>query len=213
MCIILLTVAWWVKAFKEGQQNVTDMPRPGYPAWQCKGACSRSSDWFVESLRLGSALPPPYSPDLSPCNYDLFPKMKESLRGTRFRTVHDFLQTTDRSLHNIQRLGSANGIQWLPHRNSRCSFLGFMTLLTSQVISIAFYSEREKSDKFCSKALIWAWGFLTCRKSMTRDPWLYFPSEGSHTQDFYALKKFIDPGRVWSLIFNLYSKFPNTFIG
>ena len=23
---------------------------------------------------------------------------------------------------------------------------------------------------------------------MTRDPWLYFPSEGSHTQDFYALK-------------------------
>ena len=30
---------------------------------------------------------------------------------------------------------------------------------------------------------------------MTRDPWLYFPSEGSHTQDFYALKKSIDPGR------------------
>ena len=31
---------------------------------------------------------------------------------------------------------------------------GFTTLLTSQVISVAFYSEREKSDKFCSKALI-----------------------------------------------------------
>ena len=28
---------------------------------------------------------------------------------------------------------------------------------------------------------------------MTRDPRLYFPSEGSHTQDFYALKKSIDP--------------------
>ena len=24
---------------------------------------------------------------------------------------------------------------------------------------------------------------------MTQDPQLYFPSEGSHTQDFYALKK------------------------
>ena len=34
-----------------------------------------------------------------------------------------------------------------------------------------------------------------CRKSMTRDPQLYFPFEGSHTQDFYALKKSIDPGR------------------
>ena len=61
--------------------------------------------------------------------------------------------------------------------------LGFTTLLTSQVISIAFYSEREKSDKFCWKALISAWDSFTWRKSTTRDPRLYFPSEGSHTQD------------------------------
>ena len=66
--------------------------------------------------------------------------------------------------------------------------LGFTTLLTSQVISVASYNEREKSDKFCSEALISAWGSFTCRKSMTRDPRLYFHSEGSHTQDFYALK-------------------------
>ena len=32
--------------------------------------------------------------------------------------------------------------------------LGFTTLLTSQVISVAFYSEREKSYQFCSEALI-----------------------------------------------------------
>ena len=67
--------------------------------------------------------------------------------------------------------------------------LGFTTLLTFQVISIAFYSERKKSDKFCSEALISAWGSFTCRKSTTRNPWLYFLSEGSHTQDCYALKK------------------------
>ena len=67
--------------------------------------------------------------------------------------------------------------------------LGFTSLLTSQTISVAFYSEHEKSDKFCSEALISAWGSLACRKSTTRDPRLYFPSEGSHTQDFYALKK------------------------
>ena len=48
--------------------------------------------------------------------------------------------------------------------------LGFTTLLTSQVISVAFYSEREKSDKFCSEALISAWGSFKCRKSTTRDP-------------------------------------------
>ena len=74
--------------------------------------------------------------------------------------------------------------------------LGFTTLLTSQVISAVFCSERKKSDKFCSEALISAWSSIMCRKSTTRDPWLYFPSEGSHTQHFYALKKSIDPGRV-----------------
>ena len=68
--------------------------------------------------------------------------------------------------------------------------LGFMTLLTCRVISVAFYSEREKSDKFCSEALISAWGSFTCRRFTARDPRLYFPSEGSHTQDFYALKKY-----------------------
>ena len=65
---------------------------------------------------------------------------------------------------------------------------GFTTLLTPQVISVAFYSEREKCQKFCSEALISAWGSFTFRKSTTGDPRLYFPSKGSHTQDFYALK-------------------------
>ena len=41
--------------------------------------------------------------------------------------------------------------------------------LTSQVISIAFYIEREKSAKFCSEALISAWRSFTCRKSTTRN--------------------------------------------
>ena len=38
--------------------------------------------------------------------------------------------------------------------------LGLTTLITSQVIGVAFYSEREKSDKFCSEALISAWRFF-----------------------------------------------------
>ena len=32
--------------------------------------------------------------------------------------------------------------------------LGFTTLSTSQDISVSFYSEREKTDKFSSEALI-----------------------------------------------------------
>ena len=71
--------------------------------------------------------------------------------------------------------------------------VGFTTLVTSQVISIAFYSEREKSDKICSEALISAWGTFTCGKSTTRDPRLYFPPEGSHNQDFLRSEKIHRP--------------------
>ena len=71
--------------------------------------------------------------------------------------------------------------------------MGFTTLLTYQIISVAFYSEREKSDKFCSESLTPAGVSFTRRTSTTRDQRLYFPSEGNHTQDFYALKNSSTP--------------------
>ena len=77
--------------------------------------------------------------------------------------------------------------------------LGFTLLLTTQVICVAFYSESEKSDIFCSETLISAWGSFICRKPTTRDPRgprLYFPSEGSRTRDFYALKNPSTPAGI-----------------
>ena len=64
---------------------------------------------------------------------------------------------------------------------------------TSYIISIAADIEREKANKFCSEALILAWGSFMCRKSTTREPQLYFPSKQIHTQDFYSLKKIYRP--------------------
>ena len=60
--------------------------------------------------------------------------------------------------------------------------------LTSQVIIVAFYIEHEKSNKFCSEALILAWGSFICHKATQQNQRLYFPSNETHTQDFYALK-------------------------
>ncbi len=37
---------------------------------------------------------PPYSPDLAPCDFHLFPKLKEKLCGRRFRTVADVQEET-----------------------------------------------------------------------------------------------------------------------
>ncbi|PNF28776.1 hypothetical protein B7P43_G06466, partial [Cryptotermes secundus] len=53
---------------------------------------------------------PPYSPDLSPCDFNLIPKMKEPLRAIRFRTVPDILQAVDRSIRTINTTGAAKGI-------------------------------------------------------------------------------------------------------
>ena len=56
---------------------------------------------------------------LSPCDFDLIPKMKEPLRGIRFRTVPEILQAVDRSIRNINTTDAAKGILRLPHRWQR----------------------------------------------------------------------------------------------
>ena len=32
---------------------------------------------------------PPYSPDLAPCDFCLFPKLKEKVRGCRYETIEE----------------------------------------------------------------------------------------------------------------------------
>ena len=56
---------------------------------------------------------------LSPCDFDLIPKMKEPLRGIRFRTVPEILQAVDRFIRTINTTGVAKGILRLPHRWQR----------------------------------------------------------------------------------------------
>ena len=56
---------------------------------------------------------------LNPCDFDLISKMKEPLRGIRFRTVPEILQAVDRSIRTINTTGVAKGILRLPHRWQR----------------------------------------------------------------------------------------------
>jgi hypothetical protein len=59
---------------------------------------------------------PPYSLDLSTCDFNLIPKMKEPFRGIRLRIVPEILQAADRSIQTISTTGAAKGILRLPHR-------------------------------------------------------------------------------------------------
>ena len=57
---------------------------------------------------------PPYSPDLSPCDYDLIPKLKAPLRGHRFRTRDIDISVRRLIMTNFNH-GEADGIRRLPH--------------------------------------------------------------------------------------------------
>ena len=56
---------------------------------------------------------------LRPCDFHLIPKIKEPLRGIRFRTVPEILQAADRSIRTINTAGDAKGILRLPNRWQR----------------------------------------------------------------------------------------------
>ena len=58
---------------------------------------------------------PPYLPDMSPHDYDLFAKVKESLRGTRYNTRDEFICAIWQSLRNINKDGRAEGVRRLPN--------------------------------------------------------------------------------------------------
>jgi len=43
----------------------------------------------------------PYSPDMAPCDFFLFPKLKLPLRGTRFESIQDIKENSLRELKAI----------------------------------------------------------------------------------------------------------------
>jgi len=55
----------------------------------------------------------PYSPDMSPPDFDLFPKLKEPMRGHRFSSLEEVPAAVTREL---KKSGTLNGIENLPKR-------------------------------------------------------------------------------------------------
>ena len=46
-------------------------------------------DQFLTKNSMTQLLHPPYSPDLAPCDFFLFPRMKKVLKGKRFADVDE----------------------------------------------------------------------------------------------------------------------------
>ena len=63
---------------------------------------------------------PPYSPDLSPCDYFLFPKLKLPLKGHLFEDVQDIQGAVTLSLQTILQEDVQRSFQSLLDRATHC---------------------------------------------------------------------------------------------
>jgi len=57
---------------------------------------------------------PPYGHDMSPTDFDLFPKLKKPLRGKRLESIEELSSEVSRVIRRINNEGVLTGIQDLP---------------------------------------------------------------------------------------------------
>jgi len=69
---------------------------------------------------------PPYSPDLAPVDYFLFPKFKFPLKGRHIQTVEEIQCAVTRELNNISKTAFLEGMKKLKERANKCINRGGM---------------------------------------------------------------------------------------
>lgn len=69
---------------------------------------------------LTTSTPTPYSPDLSPPDYFLFPKLKMELKGNNFPDIEIILEAVTEKLKNIRKIDFWRAIEKLLDRTRCC---------------------------------------------------------------------------------------------
>ena len=75
---------------------------------------------LLESSGIDQLQHPPYSPDLAPCDFFLFPRLKRDLRGVRFRNIEEMKKGVNRVLRNITKQEFAAAIDSVTVRWMKC---------------------------------------------------------------------------------------------
>jgi len=79
---------------------------------------------FLAKNKIAVIPHPQYSPDLAPCDFFLFPKIKLKLKGRRFDTIEDFQAETQRVLDNLREKDSQEAFQKWRRLCDRCLHAG-----------------------------------------------------------------------------------------
>ena len=59
---------------------------------------------------------PPFSPDLAPCDFCLFPKLKENLRGCHYETIEEMIEAVTKVIDTLTQEDSYGAFQKLLER-------------------------------------------------------------------------------------------------
>ena len=88
------------------------------------GQCSRPHSIECASVshekRDDNGFAPPYSPDLTPCEFFLFPRMKRDLKGKRFQNVEEVRGKTTEALKAVTLQEFQNCFEQWKKRWDKC---------------------------------------------------------------------------------------------
>ena len=68
---------------------------------------------YLTKMGIKTVPHPPYSPDLSPCDFCLFPKLKEKFRGCRYETIEEMKEAVTKVIDTVTQEDNHGAFQKL----------------------------------------------------------------------------------------------------
>ena len=79
---------------------------------------------YLTKMGIKTVPQPPYSPDLPPCDFCLFPKLKEKLRGCRYETIEEMKEAVTKVIDTLTQEDFHGASQKLLERYNKCITTG-----------------------------------------------------------------------------------------
>jgi transposase len=108
---------------------------------------------------------PPYSPDLAPADYFLFPKFKFPLKERHFQTVEEIQCAVTRELKKKKKTAFLEGMKKLKERANRCIDQGDMYCILKNKNKLCPYRKLSVFYNTCLKTF---GSHLVCKQLLSR---------------------------------------------
>ena len=84
------------------------------------GQCTILVTDYLTKMGIKTVPHSPYSPDLAPCDFLLFPKLKEKLRGCRYETIEEMKETVMKVIEKLTQEDFHGALQSLLEWCNKC---------------------------------------------------------------------------------------------